>query len=314
MPSPAPRPGLLVLMVPLMLAATPPSLPSRAKQDTPETFSGVERVVAVGDVHGDVDALKAVLKLAGLIDARGRWSGGKTHLVQTGDIPDRGDQTREAYELLMRLEKEALAAGGRVHALLGNHEVMNMLGDLRYATPGELASFADLSSGPTEGGLAGHRAAYGPQGRYGRWLRTHAAAVRINDTLFVHGGIAPEVPAKTLAELNQWVRQDLTEGQPPGGAKSPEGPLWFRGYALGDEGTQAALDTVLARFGARRMVMGHTTEREGKIRTRWGGKAVFIDTGLSTGYGHHLAALELRAGKLTALYPEGRVELPVSAP
>ncbi|MFY0573058.1 hypothetical protein ACN28S_00620 [Cystobacter fuscus] len=60
--------------------------------------------------------------------------------------------------------------------------------------------------------------------------------------------------------------------------------------------------------------MGHTTEREGKIRTRWGGKAVFIDTGLSTGYGHHLAALELRAGRLTALYPEGRVELPVSAP
>jgi len=315
MPSCSPRSGLLALMVPMLLAAAPPSLSSRSPKDAPDTYSGVARVVAVGDVHGDVDALKAVLKLAGLIDAKGHWSGGKTHLVQTGDIPDRGDQTREAFELLMRLEKEALAAGGRVHALLGNHEAMNMLGDLRYATPGELASFADQASGPeTEGGLAGHRAAYGPQGRYGRWLRTHAAAVRVNDTLFVHGGIAPEVSAQTLAELNRWVRQDFTEGNPPGGAKSPEGPLWFRGYALGEEGTDAVLDTVLSRFGARRMVMGHTTEREGKIRTRWGGKAVFIDTGLSTGYGHHLAALEIRGGKLTALYPEGPVELPGSTP
>ncbi|MET0403157.1 MAG: metallophosphoesterase, partial [Cystobacter sp.] len=258
------------------------------------------------------------LKMAGLIDAKGHWSGGKTHLVQTGDIPDRGDQTREAYDLLMRLEKEALAAGGRVHALIGNHESMNMLGDLRYVTPGELVSFADLARGPAVEGvppeIAGHRAAYGPQGKYGRWLRTHAAAVRVNDTLFVHGGIASTVPARTLAELNRWVRQDFTGGQPAGGAKSSNGPLWFRGYAIGEDDTQAELDTVLERFGARRMVMGHTTEREGKIRTRWSGKAVFIDTGLSTGYGHHLAALEIRGDKLTALYPEGPVALSGGTP
>jgi hypothetical protein len=301
-------------MVPLMLAATPPSLPSRAKQDAPETFSGVERVVAVGDVHGDVDALKDVLRLAGLIDEKGKWSGGKAHLVQTGDIPDRGERTREAFELLMRLEGEALAAGGRVHALLGNHEVMNMLGDLRYVSPGELASFADQSPEPDASGSPrgsnGHREAYGPKGRYGQWLRRHAAVVRIDDTLFVHGGVAPRVPAKTLAELNRWVRQDLFPGNPPGGARDAQGPLWFRGYAQGaEEGARQSLEEVLRRFGAKRMVMGHTTDRDGKIRTRFDGKAVFIDTGLSTGYGRHLAALELRGGKVTALYKEGREEL-----
>jgi len=317
-----PRRLFFPLLVPLLLAATPqkpaPAAP-RLEDAVPDTFTGVERVVAVGDVHGDVEALAEVLRLAGLIDEKGRWSGGKAHLVQTGDIPDRGDRTREAFELLMRLEGEALAAGGRVHALLGNHEVMNMLGDLRYVTPGELASFADQSPeqdpAGTPRGTAGHREAYGMNGRYGRWLRGHAAVVRINDTLFVHGGVAPDAPAKTLAELNRWVRQDLFPGNPPGGARNPQGPLWFRGYALGEEeGAGRALDLVLRRFDAQRMVMGHTTDPSGKVRLRFGGKALFIDTGLSTGYGRHLAALELRGGRVTALYKEGRVELVAPAP
>jgi hypothetical protein len=275
----------------------------------------VERVVAVGDVHGDVEALKDVLRLAGLIDAKDQWSGGKAHLVQTGDIADRGDHTRAAYELLMRLETEARKAGGRVHVLLGNHEVMNMLGDLRYITPGELASFADQSATPdapgAPKGLAGHREAHGPQGRYGRWLRGHAAVVRINDTLFLHGGIAPSVPARTLEELNRWVHQDLAPGVKPGhGGVHPEGPLWFRGYALDEERVwEQGLTEVLQRFEARRMVMGHTTQRDGRILVRFGGRTVFIDTGLSTHYGRHLAALELRGERLTALYPEGRVSL-----
>lgn len=311
------RPLVIPLLVPLLLAAAPPpaapAMP-RLEDAVPDTFSSVERVVAVGDVHGDVDALKDVLRLAKLIDEKGRWSGGKAHLVQTGDIPDRGERTREAFELLMRLQEEALAAGGRVHTLLGNHEVMNMLGDLRYVAPGELASFADQSpeqdAAGTPRGLNGHRAAYGPQGRYGRWLRSQPAVVRVNDTLFVHGGVAPMVPAKTLAELNRWVRQDLFPGNTPGGAKDAQGPLWFRGYALGEEASAArSLETVLQRFGARRMVMGHTTDRDGKIRTRFDGKAVFIDTGLSTGYGRHLSALEIRGGHVTALYTHGRVEL-----
>ena len=307
------RLALSLLLLPMLLAAAPPAAP-RLEDPIPDTFDGVERVVAIGDVHGDVESLKEALRLAGLLDEKGHWSGGKTHLVQTGDVPDRGEHTRAAFELLMRLEEEARAAGGRVHALLGNHEVMNMRGDLRYVTPGELASFADQSATPDEPrtpkGMAGHRAAYGLQGRYGRWLRRHPAVVRINGTLFLHGGLSPVVPAKTLAEVNRWVRQDLFPGNPPGGGVDAQGPLWFRGYALGaDEPAERGLDTVLKRFGAKRMVMGHTTDRNGKIRVRFGGKAVFIDTGLSAHYGRHPSALELRGDTLTALYPEGRVLL-----
>src|SRR5262245_13889047 len=182
----------VLLFIPLLRASAAEVTP-RLEDAVPDTFEGVERVVAVGDVHGDVEALTDVLRLAGLINERGQWVGGKAHLVQTGDIADRAPRTRDCYELLMRLEREALAAGGRVHVLLGNHEVMNMLGDLRYVTPEELASYADQSPAPdapgTALGLAGHRAAFGPSGRYGRWLRGRPGVLRIGGTLFMHGGL-----------------------------------------------------------------------------------------------------------------------------
>lgn len=322
-------------------AAAQKSAPDAAEAPTLEkapedTFSGVARTVAIGDVHGDVSALRTVLKLAGLIDAADHWIGGKTHLVQTGDVPDRDDHTRAALDLLMRLEKEAPLAGGRVHSLLGNHEVMNMDGDLRYLTPLELASYADLSPTPDAPGKpkgsAGHAMAFSIDGRYGRWLRTRPAVVKVNETLFLHGGIAPTVTAPTLSSLNRWIRQDLFVGNPVGGARLKDGPLWYRGYALESEDSlRAGLDGILERYRATRMVMGHTTTR-GEITQRFGGKAIFIDTGISANYGSHFAALELkRVGKaevggtktaktgtgkasgqndsLTALYPNRQVPL-----
>src|SRR3982750_2238865 len=89
--------------------------------ETQDDWQNVQRVVAVGDVHGDKDAFVAVLKMAGVIDEQEHWTGGKTHLLQIGDIPARGPQTREAFDFIMRLEKEAAGAGGKVHAIIGNH-------------------------------------------------------------------------------------------------------------------------------------------------------------------------------------------------
>lgn len=284
-----------------------------------DVFKNVQRVVAVGDIHGDAEALRQILRFAGLINEKDGWIGGKTYLVQTGDIPDRGDQTRAALDLLMKLEQEAPSAGGKVIPLLGNHEVMNMDGDLRYLTPGELASYADQSPTPdppgTPTGALGHRMAFSPDGRYGRWLRTHAAVVQLDGSLFLHGGIAPSVPARTIPALNAWVRQDLFPGNPPGGARLPDGPLWFRGYALDPEAKlDAGLTEVLARFGAQRMVMGHTTT-SGRIEQRFGGRTIFIDTGNGLKYGRKLSALELKGNTLTALYPAGPEKLvPPNAP
>ncbi len=111
-----------------------------------DVWSGVERVIAVGDVHGDYEQLVAVLQSAGVIDREGKWVGGKAHLVQTGDMLDRGPDSRKVMDLLMRLEGEASKTGGRVHVLIGNHEAMNIYGDLRYVSAGDYASFTDGDS------------------------------------------------------------------------------------------------------------------------------------------------------------------------
>ena len=102
---------------------------------------GVSRIVAVGDVHGDFAQFTTVLRQAGVIDAKNRWAGGQTHLVQAGDVPDRGPDSRQVMDLLMELTPQAEKAGGQVHALIGNHEAMRALGDLRYVSPGEYEAF-----------------------------------------------------------------------------------------------------------------------------------------------------------------------------
>lgn len=108
-------------------------------------WKDIEKIIAVGDIHGDYDNFVKILKEAGLIDDTLKWTGGKTHFVQTGDIMDRGDCSKDVFDLIKRLEIEAEEAGGRVHMLLGNHEEMNITGIVfrqpGYVSPIQFASF-----------------------------------------------------------------------------------------------------------------------------------------------------------------------------
>ncbi len=166
-------------------------------------WTGVPRVVALSDPHGAYDAMVRTLTNAGVVDDTLAWSGGNSHLVITGDLLDRGADSRKIMDFVMRLESEAAGSGGMVHLTLGNHEVMNLVGDLRYVSPGEFAAFANEESGtqreewfrrfreaealksvitPSEKalreafdknrprGFYGHRQAFGSEGKYGRWL------------------------------------------------------------------------------------------------------------------------------------------------
>ena len=198
-------------------------------------FSGVERVVAFADVHGAYTELVTLLRETGIVDAQDRWTAGRTHLVSVGDLLDRGDDSRKVMDLLMRLQDEARATGGQLHVTLGNHEAMNVLGDLRYVTPGEYAAYVDLESateraeqrkaweaanGPGSGpafdskfppGFFGHRAALGPNGKYGAWLLSLPVAIAVNDTLFMHAGPSPVLRGMSLQELNLRYRTALTD-------------------------------------------------------------------------------------------------------
>ena len=212
----------------------------------PLTAQAAERVVAIGDIHGAINEFKGILKAAGLADDTGRWTGGKTALLQTGDYMDRGAGTRAVLDLLMALEPQARSAGGRAFAVLGNHEVMNLIGDTRDATPEIFATFADAKSaerqksaweqyarlGPAKAAkgepvpavyqqtqqawLAAHppgyveyRDALAPRGKYGAWLRTKPIVTEYGGSIFMHAGIAPDRAPAKLEELNERVRDEV---------------------------------------------------------------------------------------------------------
>jgi hypothetical protein len=201
-------------------------------------FSGVNRIVAVGDIHGAYDAAVSTLQQAGVIDNHLAWSGGDTHLVLTGDLLDRGPGSRQVIDLVMRLEREAIRAGGQVHQLLGNHEVMNLIGDIRYVSDPEYAAFSEDESAqereywyqqyrlgqPVETdeqairsefdqkappGYFGYRRAFRSDGFYGKWLLEKPLMIVVNETAFVHGGAPPYVAQHGLEGVNGTLKSDL---------------------------------------------------------------------------------------------------------
>lgn len=172
-------------------------------------FPGVERVVAIGDVHGALDELVTVLRGTGLADEDLNWTGGKAHLVSVGDLIDRGDYGRQVMDLLMRLQGEAAAAGGAVHVVLGNHEVMNLTGDLRYVSAGDYAQFGTEAPAGLPAGFLERRAAFAPDGEYGRWLLSLPVAILVGDTLFVHGGVSARLEGLSLEEINASSLRDV---------------------------------------------------------------------------------------------------------
>ena len=271
-----------------------------------DTWTGVDRIVAVGDVHGDFGQFVKALRAAQVIDENNDWTGGKTHLVQTGDVLDRGPDSRKAMDLLMKLEEQASRTGGMVHALIGNHEAMVLLGDVSYVSPEEDNAF---------GGAKEYRAAMGAEGKYGRWIRSHNAVIKINDLVFVHAGITPEYARQSLAEINKAVREDLEKGNTRGVAMDPSGPLWNRTLALGDAGVVAKeLGEVLKSYAANRMVIGHTVATSG-VRARAGDRLIRIDVGMFSDFGGPAACLVVEHGVFyEARHPDTKINLQLEAP
>jgi hypothetical protein len=272
-------------------------------------YPAARRVVGLGDVHGDLGAARAALKLGGLIDDAGHWSGGDSVLVQTGDVLDRGDDEQAILDLLMRLQAEAKDAGGAVHLLQGNHELMNVAGDFRYVTPGGFADFQDVDGVRTDDLRLrrlpeAHRAraaAFMPGGVYAKRLATHPVVVVVGDTVFAHGGVTPKWAAaidRVNAEVAAWLL-----GASKAGAKvvmSPDSPVWSRDYSDDtDEDDCESLSKALGTMGASRMVVGHTVQR--RINAACDEKVWRIDVGMASHYGGTPQVLELQDGEVKVL-------------
>ncbi len=324
--------GILALLISALFLGRPEPLGAAAKQCI---WEGVERIVAVGDLHGDYENFLTILKDkdVGLIDNGLHWIGGKTHLVQIGDIMDRGDRAKEIFDLIKNLEKDAEKAGGMVHMLIGNHEEINILEMVfdygeDYITVEQFISFLPESYKKrkerefrkrTEGGGNindewkklmktddGQTEYYENFNLYyGRWIaEEHNAVIKINDTVFVHGGINEKYSAMPLKDINnlyflEFHKVFRGERFRPKILFDPEGPLWCRDLAVWNEQLYASqVNKILANLGAKQIVIAHTPEIQERA-SRFNYKVWLVDTGISSPYhrdGGFLSALIIENG------------------
>jgi hypothetical protein len=215
-----------------------PGVSAAAQMQAPDTWTGVSKVIAVGDLHGSYDKAIRILQAADLLDDDLRWIGGAQHLVVVGDFVDRGVGDRALMDLFRRLRPESEAAGGRVHVLLGNHEVMILMRDHRYVNPESYRAWADeekkgdrkdawrifsksasskAKKKPTREGFEeefppgyfARQKSLDRNGEYGKWLLGLPTTVKINGVVFVHGGLTVDTAALGVDELNRQLQSVL---------------------------------------------------------------------------------------------------------
>ena len=273
-----------------------------------------QRIVAFGDVHGDLEAARGALRLAGAIDEQDRWIGGDLIVVQTGDQLDRGDQEQAILDLFERLRIESEAAGGAFHALLGNHEIMNARGDLRYVTDGGFADFMDaVEYDPGDSLLAdfephqrARMAALMPGGPYADLLAQRQVILQVGDNVFVHGGVLPDHVAYGIDEINSsaqaWLRG---EADLPSVLQGSESPQWTRLYSRDPDSLACGvLEEALTALEAKRIVMGHTIQESG-ITSACGARAWRIDVAMAAYYGGSVEVLEIVGDSVRVLKDGG---------
>lgn len=254
-------------------------------------YPATSRIVAVSDIHGQYGLLVRLLRAHHVIDAQDQWSLGDATLVVAGDVFDRGPQVTEAFWLLYSLQQQAQAAGGAVHFVLGNHETMVLYDDLRYVNPKYLRSAQLLGRS--------YPALYGPDSVIGQWLRTRPVMLKIGDTLFLHGGIAPEnldlVRGMDATNATYQASLGLPRDQvkaAPDTARLYDGktsPIWYRGYFDGRMDTDQ-VEALLRQLDLKRIVVGHTSMPH--VSSFHGDRIIAIDSSIKDGENGELLFIE----------------------
>lgn len=281
--------------IPLKTTITPPA--SQYKQP--------EKIIVLSDMEGNLPAMAKFLIRHGVIDDAYNWIFGSNHLVLNGDFMDRGFQVTECLWLLYKLEDEAAKSGGQLHFILGNHEIMNLGGDVRYVREKYLENARLMHYGYDE--------LLGLDSELGRWLRSRNMLVKIGDNLFVHGGISPTFNTTNLQleEINQLSREFLQKGITDSTAASlhrmlhmdKDSPLWYRGYYAGGHEKpgrtpEAEIDKTLSRFQVSRIITGHTIVAD--VSSFYGGKVIDVDTHHASGDVEGLLIEHDRLRRITA--------------
>jgi len=273
-----------------------------------------KRVIAIGDVHGDCDKLINILRHANLINRNNDWIAYNTALVQVGDLFDIGSDVKRVLDLLIKLKDQAKRKRSVVHFLLGDHEIYNLRGRYTFITATDINSFD---------GLKNREEALSINGKYGKVIRTEMnVALVLNDSIFVHSGLAPEFAEMGIDNINNQVKDILTNaptldelyeiGMKNGTHPlyidpilSNKGPLFDRAFADEDDSVLCPkIEKTLQITNTKRMIVGHNTQDYGEIKTRCNDKIIYIDIGLSSFYGDFFGYLEILNDKnqICAIY------------
>ncbi len=255
-----------------------------------------EKQLVLSDIEGNFDVFKKLLQNNNVIDSKFNWTFGSGHLILNGDIVDRGEQVTECLWLIYSLEDKAKQAGGYVHFILGNHEILNMSGDLRYVQDKYKRNVTILNED--------YKNLFGENSEIGRWLRTKNIIEKIGDNLYTHGGIAREINnlPMSLQQMNDIIRPHYAaRDEFKKNIKTPElrilfnssiSPFWYRGYYAQLNPTATNIvDSTLNKFGVNHIVTGHTIVSD-TISVHYNGKIINTDV-------HHAA------GKSEGLLVEG---------
>jgi len=250
------------------------------------------RIVALGDIHGDYEHLIKILRHAKLIDKKKNWIGNDTILIQVGDLIDRGNNTLKIYDTMIDLREQAQKKGGIVYMLLGNHELFQLYGNHIFSSLKDYDSF---------GGWRGLEEALGPEGKLGKFIRQEMnVTMVVGDSLFTHGGLYPEFVEEGVDKINEKAREillntpsidvlyesyylkNLTHPIMSDPIFGDTGPLWTRDLVKNpEEEVCSILEKTLELTNTKRMIVGHTVQPFGKIRTRCDNKLIAIDIGIS---------------------------------
>lgn len=252
--------------------------------DTKTEYSDVEKFVALSDIHGQFDIFRRLLLANRVVDSDGNWIYDRGHLVIVGDMLDRGDEVLKVLWFLYDLEKKAAKKGGKVHVLLGNHELMVIDGQLGY-----LHQKYRYTSGITQ---KPYDKFFGSATFLGHWLRSKKIAVSINDVVFVHGGFSPELLQldKSIKELNDiFSSQILHAPQREHILKDPllkllyfeNGPLWHRGNAQPYAFDTDKAKVLLRTLHKKTLVIGHTSMPN--VMGLYSNRIILVDSSIKFG-------------------------------